>query len=95
MPPLHSWAVRARGRVQGVNYRRFTAGQAAQLGVAGWVRNEADGSVSALIQHADPRVLEQLCAALRAGPPAALVTALEVEELPPGQPECDGFRILR
>lgn len=94
-PALKSWAIRASGRVQGVNYRRFTAWQAAQLGVTGWVRNEVDGSVSALLQHEDAAVLEQLCARLREGPPAALVTALEVEILLPGQPPCAGFRILR
>lgn len=33
------------GRVQGVAYRAWTVGTAADLGLAGWVRNRRDGSV--------------------------------------------------
>ena len=43
-------AVRARisGTVQGVSYRVWTRGEAMRLGLTGWVRNERDGSVTAL-----------------------------------------------
>jgi len=37
---------RVRGRVQGVGFRRFAAREAEALGLAGWVRNDPDGSVS-------------------------------------------------
>lgn len=33
------------GRVQGVFFRDFTHGTAAELGVTGWVRNRDDGAV--------------------------------------------------
>lgn len=41
--------VRVTGRVQGVGFRDWTARAARQLGLAGWVRNEPDGSVAALL----------------------------------------------
>jgi acylphosphatase len=37
---------RARGRVQRVGFRFFVLDSAQSLGLAGWVRNDFDGSVS-------------------------------------------------
>jgi acylphosphatase len=34
------------GRVQGVSFRMYAEREAARLGVAGWVRNEPDGTVA-------------------------------------------------
>jgi acylphosphatase len=34
------------GRVQGVSFRAYAEREATRLGVAGWVRNEPDGSVA-------------------------------------------------
>jgi acylphosphatase len=34
------------GRVQGVSFRAYAEREAGRLGVAGWVRNEPDGSVA-------------------------------------------------
>jgi acylphosphatase len=70
--------VHITGRVQGVNFRGWTRGQAARLGLDGWVRNEADGSVRALL--AGPRAkLEDMIARLHSGPSAARVTKVVVE----------------
>ena len=37
---------RAHGRVQGVGFRSFVRQEAQALGLAGWVRNDPDGTVS-------------------------------------------------
>ncbi len=46
---LFAFHLRITGQVQGVSYRAWTRDHAVQLGLTGWVRNEGDGSVSALI----------------------------------------------
>ena len=72
-PALH---LTIRGRVQGVGFRWWTAGTAARLGLAGWVRNRRDGTVEVLaIGAAD--ALESLAEACAHGPSAAAVTAVE------------------
>lgn len=43
-------ALRFTGRVQGVGFRATTRSIARQHPVSGWVRNEADGSVTAQVQ---------------------------------------------
>ncbi|HRO12854.1 MAG TPA: acylphosphatase, partial [Amaricoccus sp.] len=45
--------VRVTGRVQGVWYRGWTEDEATRRGLRGWVRNEPDGSVAAVL--AGPR----------------------------------------
>lgn len=71
--------VRLTGRVQGVFFRAWAREQARMLGVSGWVRNCADGSVEAQLEG-DADGVEELIEALREGPPDALVDELEIEE---------------
>ena len=61
------------GRVQGVGYRYWAAGEARRLGLEGWVRNLADGRVE-IVAFGVPDRLDQLESACRAGPPSARVT---------------------
>jgi len=67
-----------RGRVQGVGFRWFVEREAHILGIAGWVRNNSDGSVEVLAQGSREQ-LAGLRSRLRQGPRAARVD--DVEEL--------------
>lgn len=74
------------GRVQGVSYRAATAAEARRLGLAGWVRNRADGSVELEVEGPEDRVAALLAWCDR-GPPAARVTGVKVEDLAPSGAE--------
>lgn len=71
-----------RGRVQGVFFRAATRDEAVAAGVAGWVRNCADGSVEAVFEG-PPDAVERLVAFARGGPPHAQVEDVEVREEAP------------
>jgi len=75
--------IRVTGRVQGVGFRDALRAEALRLGVKGWVRNRADGSVEALLQGDDASV-DRLIAWARRGPPLAQVGALEEQSVEPG-----------
>jgi acylphosphatase len=71
-----------RGRVQGVGFRWFVEREAYLLGVSGWVRNNADGSVEVLAQGTRDQLLG-LRSRLRQGPRAARVDDVEESEVGP------------
>lgn len=77
-------AVEARvtGRVQGVSFRWYTQEQARRLGVAGWVRNEVDGSV---LLHAEGQqeAVDALIEWCRTGPSTARVRHVTMREAAP------------
>jgi acylphosphatase len=66
------------GRVQGVGYRWWTVEMARRLGLDGWVRNRADGSVE-ILAMGEAEAIEQLSKACREGPPGASVRAVRSE----------------
>lgn len=75
---MMSRRLRIRGTVQGVGYRYALRREALKLGVTGWVRNRADGSVEALVQGGT-REIDAITAWVRTGPPAARVTEVVIE----------------
>jgi acylphosphatase len=66
------------GRVQGVGYRAWVEYQATASGLEGWVRNRRNGSVEALFAG-NAKVVAEMVALCRHGPPSARVTALTSE----------------
>jgi len=71
-----------RGRVQGVGFRWFVEREAFILQIAGWVRNNADGTVEILAQGTRGQ-LAGLHSRLREGPRAARVDEVEISEAQP------------
>jgi acylphosphatase len=78
------------GEVQGVFFRSSCADRARQEGVAGWVRNRADGRVEAVFEGL-PQAVDNLVTWCRQGPTHASVAGVQIsEERPAG---LDTFRI--
>ena len=65
-----------------MGFRWFVEREARTLGVAGWVRNNYDGTVEVLAMGSREQ-LSALRSRLRAGPRAARVDEVEESEAPP------------
>lgn len=78
MDNIETNRVRIVGQVQGVGFRFATVRRAHELGVTGWVRNQNDGSVQALLQG-DPDQIDAMLAWMRYGPDRARVDDITVE----------------
>ncbi|HEY2483226.1 MAG TPA: acylphosphatase [Caulobacteraceae bacterium] len=64
------------GCVQGVGFRWWVRARAQRLGLSGWVRNRADGTVE-LVAAGSAEAVEQLAAGCRRGPSSARVVSVE------------------
>ena len=85
-------SIRVTGKVQGVFFRASTQEEAQRLGLGGWVRNEADGSVR-IEAEGDEDALDRLVAWCKHGPKQARVADVVVEE---GEVEgYSDFQVLR
>ena len=87
-------AIRVRvvvtGRVQGVWFRESCRERAVAVGVAGWVRNRADGTVEGVFEG-PPAAVDRLVTWCRTGPSHARVdTVATADEIPVGDA---GFRV--
>jgi acylphosphatase len=81
-------AVRRRvvvhGHVQGVFFRDTARCLALRHGVAGWIRNNRDGTVEAVLEG-EPEAVERLVEFCRTGPRGAVVDHVDVsDEAPEG-----------
>ncbi|MBL8021803.1 MAG: acylphosphatase [Leptospirales bacterium] len=78
------------GKVQGVGFRQFVLGEARKLGVTGFVRNLADGSVECLARGTSDQ-MASLEAELKRGPSWSQVSFVTSEL--DDRPLSGGFRI--
>jgi acylphosphatase len=83
--------VTVRGRVQGVFFRADARSRAEWLGLSGWIRNAADGSVEAVFEG-EPERVDSMVEWCRRGPGGARVDEVEAAEEEPQAAR--GFRVL-
>jgi acylphosphatase len=86
---VHRFVV--HGLVQGVGFRWFVARHAERLGLAGWVRNRADGTVEVLISG--DQGLAEFEQALARGPMGARVERVEKLEVASEHVPSNGFEV--
>jgi acylphosphatase len=91
---MESIHLEVQGRVQGVGFRWYVVEMARELGLAGWVKNTADGNVE-LAAAGSREALDKLNAAVRAGPRGARIEAVRVLPAIPAS-DCESpFAIVR
>jgi acylphosphatase len=90
---LKAVMVRVTGRVQGVGFRDWTQTEASRLGLTGWVRNEADGSVGVLLVG-DAATVGTMIERLHEGPSYARVETVTQDVVDIAGPPV-GFRVTR
>ena len=71
-----------KGKVQGVFYRASAREKADDLGLYGWVKNRADGSVEICVEG-EYRMVQEMTEWCWQGPARARVEAVDVKEVDP------------
>ncbi len=81
--------LRIEGFVQAVGYRNYVIAEAARLGVDGWIRNRADGTVEVLVSGPN-KTVETLIGLCMRGPPGSTVRNVEMHKAEPAEEK--GFK---
>lgn len=78
------------GTVQGIGFRAHVKKKAIELGIKGWVKNNKDGSVSAVFSGDDEMIsiMEGYCRKI------PLAELSSVESMPPSDANFDSFEII-
>lgn len=80
------------GRVQGVGFRAFALRTASRLGLSGYARNRADGSVESVVRG-PAAAIEAYREALERGPVLSRVDSVDQTEISGELSEAKGFEI--
>ncbi|MBN8674635.1 MAG: acylphosphatase [Chitinophagales bacterium] len=78
---LVTYSIIVSGKVQGVFYRQSTKENAVAAGITGTVENLPTGQVK-IIATGTKEQIEALTGWCKKGPPKAIVTSIEITELP-------------
>jgi len=79
---LTALRIRVEGFVQAVGYRNFIIEEATRMGLDGWVRNRADGTVE-ILASGETKNVEALVAASMRGPAGSKVKNVELHNSEP------------
>ena len=74
---IRSVHIIVKGKVQGVFYRASAQKRAQELGVKGWVKNNPDGSVEALLESEASKI-DELLIWCKKGPSHAIVESVTI-----------------
>jgi hydrogenase maturation protein HypF len=91
-PAVERWTIVVRGVIQGVGFRPFVYNAARALGLAGWVRNEAD-TVRIEVQGATASLEEFETTLRHKHPPQARIESVEITRSPGGDGADREFQI--
>jgi acylphosphatase len=89
---MPTFTLHITGKVQGVFFRQSAKDKALELGLRGQTWNNADGSVT-IVVNGNRTELEPYFAWCRQGPPRAAVLRVEISETT--QQDFPDFRIIR
>jgi len=82
--------IKIYGLVHGVNFRYYTVGEAQNLGLSGFVKNEPDGSVT-IVAEGEEDKLKKMIEWAKKGPSWAKVEEIKIKwEEPIGE---EGFEV--